>query len=192
MTDRTEHERLHDLLTDASSRAGLPSTALTHERTYQRLARRHSMLRTAVLAGVTILTVAALTPALLTRIHQANATAVAAGESSTATPTASATEPAPAAPVYDNSSSPAKAEIGVPYRFNLLTHCGVEYLRVDDRVWLAKTPLGDAAHNPPPGWPSPMALGTVELTASNALTFKLEGQPPVDFGVTGDALPLCI
>jgi hypothetical protein len=78
--------------------------------------------------------------------------------STLATPTA-----APGGPIYDNASTLTTAQIGQRYRFNLLTHCGVEYLRFDGQMWKADTYLGDVAHNPPPDWPQPFALGYVTL-----------------------------
>ncbi len=97
----------------------------------------------------------------------------------------------PSGPIYDNASTMATAQIGHTYRFNLLTHCGVEYLRFDGHVWKADTYLGDSAHNPPPDWPSPFALGYVKLVDAAELTFTLSGKTPVTFHVTPDELPLC-
>jgi hypothetical protein len=106
--------------------------------------------------------------------------------STQATPTA-----APSGASYDNASTLTTAQIGHTYRFNLLTHCGVQYLRFNGHMWKADTYLGDAAHNPPPSWPNPFALGYVRLISASELTFTLSGKTQATFHVTADQVPLC-
>jgi len=83
------------------------------------------------------------------------------------------------------------AKVGIPYSFNLLTHCGVEYLLFDGKAWKTDTPLGDGMGNPPPDWPSPFALGVVTLVNASQLTFTLPGRAPVQFHVTPENVPIC-
>jgi hypothetical protein len=97
----------------------------------------------------------------------------------------------PGGRIYDNASTLTTVQIGHKYRFNLLTHCGVEYLRFDGQMWKADTYLGDIAHNPPRDWPQPFALGYVTLANVSKLTFTLPGKTPVTFHVTVDQVPIC-
>lgn len=95
-----------------------------------------------------------------------------------------------------SSSSPVtppltNAKVGIPYRFELLTHCGVKYLPFNGKVWKAETPLGDGQGNPPRDWPNPFALGVVTLLNSTQLTFTLPGKAPVQFHVTLEKVPIC-
>lgn len=91
--------------------------------------------------------------------------------------------------MYDRKSTARTAEIGTAYRFELLTHCGVERLWFDGRTWKIDTPLSQDMNNPPPGWPNPIALGSVTLLNQSELTFTFSEKPPVLFRMTSEAMP---
>jgi hypothetical protein len=93
--------------------------------------------------------------------------------------------------IYDNASTLTTAKVGTSYRYNLLTHCGIEYLRFDAKEWKSNTHLGDGMGNPPPDWPNPFALGVVTLLNASQLTFTFPGKPPVQFHVTSENVPIC-
>lgn len=64
------------------------------------------------------------------------------------------------------------AEIGVRYRHNLYTHCGIRYANFDGRRWLADPILtGIGGVNPPPGWGNPSDPGTMELVTRDRAIF---------------------
>ncbi len=90
--------------------------------------------------------------------------------------------------MYDLKSTVRTAEIGTPYRFNLLTHCGVEYLWFDGRRWKIDTPLSQDIRDRPPGWPNPFALGSVILLNESELIFTFSEKPPVLFRMTSDKI----
>ncbi len=90
--------------------------------------------------------------------------------------------------MYDHNSTVRTAEIGTSYRFNLLTHCGVEFLWFDGRSWKIDTPLSQDMVNPPPGWPNPFALGSVTLRNESELIFIFSEKPPVLFRMTSETV----
>jgi hypothetical protein len=66
-----------------------------------------------------------------------------------------------------------RAEIGVDYRYELPTHCGVEYAFFNGRWWTA-TPMlyeNKAKVSPPPGWDNPKELGTMHLVSRDEALF---------------------
>jgi hypothetical protein len=66
-----------------------------------------------------------------------------------------------------------QAEIGMGYRYELPTHCGVEHAYFDDRWWTATPRLyeSEARVNPPPGWGNPMEPGTMRLVSRDEARF---------------------
>ncbi len=92
--------------------------------------------------------------------------------------------------MYDHKSTVRTAEIGTPYRFNLLTHCGVELLWFDGRTWKIDTPLSRDVHNRPLGWPNPFALGSVTLRNESELIFTFSEEPPVLFRITSERIDI--
>jgi hypothetical protein len=66
-----------------------------------------------------------------------------------------------------------RAEIGVDYRFELPTHCGVEYAFFSGRWWTATPKLYEngAEVDPPPGWDNPTEPGTMRLVSRNEALF---------------------
>jgi hypothetical protein len=58
---------------------------------------------------------------------------------------------------------------GEPYQ--LYTHCGIEWARIDGTFWRAMRPLSDGSGNPPPGWGNPYQEGTLTRTSSSTAKF---------------------
>ncbi len=65
----------------------------------------------------------------------------------------------------------AGVEQGIPYRFTLLTHCGVEYAYFDGRYWVVDPPNEDPA-NPPAGWGNPVDQGTMVLLSDDEAVYR--------------------
>jgi hypothetical protein len=67
-----------------------------------------------------------------------------------------------------------QAKVGIDYRYELPTHCGVEYAFFSGRWWRATPRLyeGDAKVNPPPGWGNPTEPGTMRLVSRGEARFE--------------------
>jgi hypothetical protein len=186
VTATDEHQRLQELLIRTADGAGSASADLSDGRGYRRLASRRRLRQLAGIGAAAVLIGVALTPIMFR-----GGPILAAGTAANPTHTQAAAETPPTSPVYSNASTPTIAEIRVSYRYNLLTACGVRYLRFADQVWVADHPLGGPASNPPSGWPSPYALGTIRLTSRTELVFSLPPHPPVAFHAVPDPMPMC-
>lgn len=57
---------------------------------------------------------------------------------------------------------------GVPYRFQLLTHCGIDWAYVDGRYWIPKPKV-----ETPPEWAG-IAEGTITLVARDQAVFEAD------------------
>lgn len=76
--------------------------------------------------------------------------------------------------------------VGSRYRFNLYTHCGVEFLHLDNDVWRAVTPLGGGNSPPISIWQGPEILTVVAAdrvvladSAGHRMTFlRFDGNDP--------------
>lgn len=89
---------------------------------------------------------------------------LACGSASTATPA-----PMPTAALEPDAGL---AEIGVRYKHNLYTHCGIRYANFDGRRWLADPILtNNEGVSPPPGWGNPSDPGTMELLTKDRAMF---------------------
>ena len=75
------------------------------------------------------------------------------------------------------------AEIGLDYRYELPTHCGVEYAYFSGRWWTAAPKLYESAArlNPPLGWGDPMEPGTMRLVAQDEALFVGDSGPDALF-----------
>ena len=61
--------------------------------------------------------------------------------------------------------------------FTLLTHCGVENLRIDGRWWHADPPLYNrAGSGPPTGWGDPVQKGGLTIESPDRAVFEALGQ----------------
>jgi hypothetical protein len=68
-----------------------------------------------------------------------------------------------------------RASVGVPYRFRLYTHCGLDWplaMDVDGSFWDLKGPASDVSGNPPTGFGNPYDLGTVTLISPTLAQYK--------------------
>ena len=66
-------------------------------------------------------------------------------------------------------------ERGVVYRFQLLTHCGIEWAYFDGRYWVPARPV-----DPHPKW-NPVERGTMILRGRNDALFNSDPERPVRF-----------
>jgi hypothetical protein len=79
-------------------------------------------------------------------------------------------EPAPpAAPAP--TLAPTPTPVTLPH-FALLTHCGVDEAKINDRFYEAETPLIGPARSAPPGWDNPYQEGTMTLTSPASAVFR--------------------
>lgn len=62
-------------------------------------------------------------------------------------------------------------EIGREYPYELYTHCGIEFARLDGRVFRTD-PIDDGSHNPPRDWGNPMQRGVITLTGADTAVFR--------------------
>jgi hypothetical protein len=60
-----------------------------------------------------------------------------------------------------STETATRAHAGRPYQ--LYTHCGIEWARIDGTFWRAEHPLSDGSANPPAGWGNPFQDGTLAL-----------------------------
>ena len=58
---------------------------------------------------------------------------------------------------------------GQPY--DLYTHCGIEWAKIDGMFWHARHPLSDGSGNPPAGWGNPYQVGTLVLISPTMARF---------------------
>jgi hypothetical protein len=87
------------------------------------------------------------------------AAAVLAGCGSTSSPAAAPTAAA------------ARTAAPKPVPYNLYTHCGIDYVRVGNRYYVAIPPLSDGSGNPPPGWGNPYQPGTLTVISPTQAVF---------------------
>jgi hypothetical protein len=67
------------------------------------------------------------------------------------------------------TASTRSAHPSQPY--TLLTHCGIEWARINGTFWRAEHPLSDGSGNPPPGWGNPDQGGTLTLITPTTARF---------------------
>ncbi len=81
--------------------------------------------------------------------------------------------------------------MGEPVEFFVLTHCGVESLRLDGRWWVAVKPLysEDGPGTSPEGWGDPYQKGELTLISEQRVTFVAHGTQ-VAFVPAADDRPL--
>jgi hypothetical protein len=56
-------------------------------------------------------------------------------------------------------------------RYQLYTHCGIEWAKIDGTFWRAKHPLSDGSGNPPAGWGNPFQDGTLVFISPTTARF---------------------
>jgi len=59
--------------------------------------------------------------------------------------------------------------VGMAYQ--LYTHCGIEWARIDGTFWRARHPLSDGNGDPPGGWENPIQAGTLIMLSRTTARF---------------------
>jgi hypothetical protein len=108
---------------------------------------------------------------------------------SAAAPTSRGPEADAAVPA---SGLPAVPEVGVPYAWDLYTHCGVLGTDIGG-TWFAADPPLVQEYGPPPGWGNPDQPGTLTLTAPDEAVFTDDLAHEVKLRAAPDSArpPLC-
>ena len=70
-----------------------------------------------------------------------------------------------------SSSAPThtSAHVGRPYQ--LYTHCGIEWAKINGTFWHVAKPLSDGSGNPPSGWGNPFQDGTLTFVSASRARF---------------------
>jgi hypothetical protein len=68
------------------------------------------------------------------------------------------------------ASNPQRQLRGEAYQ--LYTHCGIEWAKINGTFWKAQHPLSDGNGNPPAGWGNPFEYGTLTLTNATTARFS--------------------
>jgi hypothetical protein len=75
----------------------------------------------------------------------------------------------------------AGLEVGVPYRIELYTHCGIDFwTRFDGSYWDAVN-YDNSTGNPPPGLGNPYDLGTMTLLSEEEAQYVSESHKVIRF-----------
>jgi hypothetical protein len=75
-------------------------------------------------------------------------------------------------PVRGANTERKGLEIGIPYRIELYTHCGIDFwTRFDGNYWDA-VDHDNSSGNPPKGLGNPYDLGTMTLTSSDEAEYR--------------------
>lgn len=72
------------------------------------------------------------------------------------------------------------AEVGVAYPFRVLTHCGIQNILFNGRIWIPSARVSRKP-NPPLHWGNPYEEGDVRLTSSRSLEFTAASGGTVRF-----------
>ncbi len=74
------------------------------------------------------------------------------------------------------------AEVGVPYRFRILSHCGLGHpIQFDGRYWLPVLPRYRETINPPPGFDQSSDTGKMTLDDEDTATYESSGGTRVEY-----------
>jgi hypothetical protein len=68
-----------------------------------------------------------------------------------------------------STETTTRAQVGRPYQ--LYTHCGIEWAKINGTFWRAKQPLSDGSGHPPAGWGNPYQNGTLVFTGAGTARF---------------------
>lgn len=139
--------------------------------------------RTSLLAAAAVLAVAGGTWAVVDAADAPSTSAASAGGGAAVQEGDARTESAPGSP-FDSSGEavagipadgvltvPFPAEVGIPYPYDLYTHCGVLGADVAG-VWFAAVPPLVEEFGPPVGWGDPYQRGTLTLESENIAVFR--------------------
>lgn len=82
-------------------------------------------------------------------------------------------------------------QVGESYDYDLYTHCGIEWARIDG-VWWQTAPLDDGNANPPDGWGNPYDAGRLVVDTETTATYTSEAGTAVEFERTDvEVAPAC-
>jgi hypothetical protein len=73
------------------------------------------------------------------------------------------------------------ADLPEPHRYQLYTHCGIHWARLQGGWWQATTPLDDGNRNPPRGWGNPSQEGTMSYPEPDRAVFDTDNGLHVEF-----------
>jgi hypothetical protein len=68
-----------------------------------------------------------------------------------------------------SSTTTTRAPAGRPYQ--LYTHCGIAWTKINGTFWRAEQPLSDGSGNPPDGWANPYQEGRLALVGPTTARF---------------------
>ena len=153
-----------------------------------RPASRSPGWRSSLLAAAAVLAVAGGTWAVVDAVDDSSTTAASAGgeaavleddaragaapESSPGSASGSSAEAAAGAAGADGALGvPSPADVGIPYAYDLYTHCGVLGADVAG-VWFAAAPPLVEEFGPPAGWDDPYQRGTLTLESEDVAVFR--------------------
>lgn len=90
-------------------------------------------------------------------------------------------------PAFASPPCGSGAAEGMRYRFDLMTHCGIEWAYFDGRYWVPRRPV-----DPPSDWAA-VTGGTMTLTERDRAVFDGPSGPDVHFVPAPDAYepPTC-
>lgn len=80
----------------------------------------------------------------------------------------------------DGPPREAGVQIGVSYDFEVSTHCGIEWARIDG-AWWRTARLDDGEGNPPPGWDDPVQRGSLQIVTAERAEFEGGPTEPIAF-----------
>lgn len=94
-------------------------------------------------------------------------------DSSTPNPSTAQDQPTSVDPAYpsDAQSIPDPPEIGVPYTYDLLTHCGIVGITMGDVYFVADPPLVAFPSSAPQGWDNPYQRGNLTFASPDEAVF---------------------
>lgn len=148
-----------------------------------RRASRSPGWRSSLLAAAAVLAVAGGTWAVVDAVDDPSTTAASAGGGAAVQEGDARAESAPESPpgsAFDSSagtaaegapSVPSPAEVGIPYPYDLYTHCGVLGADVAG-TWFAAAPPLVEEFGPPAGWDDPYQRGTLTLESGDVAVFR--------------------
>jgi hypothetical protein len=73
--------------------------------------------------------------------------------------------------ISSSTGAGTDAGAGRSWSYELYTHCGIEWAKINGTFWRAKHPLSDGSGNPPPGWGNPYQMGTLALPGRTTARF---------------------
>lgn len=93
--------------------------------------------------------------------------------SSTPDPSTAQDQPTSVDPAYPGGAQtiPDPPEFGVPYTYDLLTHCGIVGIDLNGVYFAAEPPLVNFPASPPDGWDNPYQRGTLAFSSPDQAVF---------------------